>query len=72
MRKSIEELTERLAEQNDKIEAHLAYLLNEINSVRINNVVSDEKKHPLSLTGQCMSACNNYHPRLMPSWMFRP
>ena len=37
MRKSIEELTERLAEQNDKIEAHLAYLLSEINSVRINN-----------------------------------
>ena len=29
MRKSIEELTERLAEQNDKIETHLAYLLNE-------------------------------------------
>ena len=43
MRKSIEELTERLAEQNDKIETHLAYLLNEINSVRIHNVLSDDK-----------------------------
>ena len=43
MRKSIEELTERLAEQNDKIETHLAYLLNEINSVRIQNVLSDDK-----------------------------
>lgn len=43
MRKSIEELTERLAEQNDKIETHLAYLLKEINSVRIHNVLSDDK-----------------------------
>ena len=43
MRKSIEELTERLAEQNDKIETHLAYLLNEINSVRRHNVLSDDK-----------------------------
>lgn len=43
MRKSIEELTERLAEQNDKIETHLAYLLNEINRVRIHNVLSDDK-----------------------------
>lgn len=70
MRKSIEELTERLAEQNDKIETHLAYLLNEINSVRRHNVLSDDKKQPLSLTGRCMSACNNYHLKLMPSRMF--
>lgn len=32
-----------MAEQNDKIETHLAYLLNEINSVRIHNVLSDDK-----------------------------
>jgi len=44
MRKSIEELTERLAEQNDKMESHLEYLLHEINQVRIQGVVGAEKK----------------------------
>lgn len=44
MRKSIEELTERLAEQNDKMESHLEYLLHEINQVRNQGVVGSEKK----------------------------
>ena len=44
MRKSIEELTEKLAEQNDKMESHLDYLLHEINQVRVQGVVGAEKK----------------------------
>ena len=44
MRKSIEELTERVAEQNDKIESHLNYLLHEIDRVKIENTLSDSKQ----------------------------
>lgn len=44
MRKSIEELTERVAEQNDKIESHLNYLLHELDRVKIASALSDNKK----------------------------
>ncbi len=44
MRKSIEELTERLTEQNDKLDSHLDYLLHEIERVRIQGGVGTDKK----------------------------
>lgn len=44
IRKSIEELTERVAEQNDKIESHLNYLLHELDRVKIASALSDNKK----------------------------